>query len=227
MELKIELDLQALITSAVSAEKIQPLLDKAISNAIASAIQDATGYSSPFSKALKQQLSEAMPHGLSIDDVAKFQHVLNAAVTDAVRGENAATINAALLKAATVALPDVPARIKMSELLSEARDSFHLEENEAFYAKYEPSEYGGGHLYLDGDKDKREKYRSDIRLSFNKEGEVYSVHLDGKAITPKSMPNAVGSFDGLLLSMYVGRTSLEIDCDADDVESAASEQYND
>lgn len=227
MEIKIDLDLQGLIASAVSAEKIQPLLDKAISNAIASAIQDATGYSSPFSKALKQQLSEALPHGLSIDDVAKFQHVLNAAVTDAVRGENAATINAALLKAATVVLPNVPASIKLSELLSDARASFHIEENEAFYAKYEPSEYGGGHLYLDGNEDTREKYRADIRLAFTKEGEVYSLHLDGKAVTPKSRPDAVGSFDGTLLSMYVGRTSLEIDCDADDVERAAAEQYND
>lgn len=226
MEIKIELNLPELVASAVSAEKIQPLLDKAISDAITSAIRDATGYNSPFSKALKQQLTDAMPHGLSIDDVAKFGYVLNAAITDAVHGANTATIQAALRQAATAALPDVPSRIKLSELLKEARDAFRKEEHEAFYAHFEPSDYGGGWLYLDDDGDTKEKYRADIRLAFNKEGEVYALRLDGQHITPKSMPQVIGSFEGILMSMYVGRTSLEVDLDADDVEYAAAEKFD-
>lgn len=223
MEIKIELDLPALIASAVSAEKIQPILDKAVSQAITEAIRDATGYNSPFSKALKQQLTDAMPHGLSIDDVAKFGHVLSAAITDAVHGENTNTIQAALRKAATAVLPDVPSRIKLSELLEEARGGFHKDKHEAFYAHLEPSDYGGGWLYLDEDENTREKYRSDIRIAFTKEGEIYSLRLDGQQITPKSTPNVVGRFEGILLSMYVGRTSLEVDQDADEVEYAAAE----
>lgn len=222
MEIKIELNLPELIASAVSAEKIQPILDKAVSQAITDAIREATGYNSPFSKALKQQLTDAMPHGLSIDDVAKFGHVLNAAITDAVHGENTNTIQAALRKAATAVLPDVPSRIKLSELLAAARNGFHKEEHEALYAHLELSEYGGGWLYLDDDGSTREKYRADIRIAFTKEGEVYSLRLDGQQITPKSTPAVVGGFEGILLSMYVGRTSLEIDQDADEVEYAAS-----
>jgi hypothetical protein len=224
MEIKIELNLPELIASSVSAEKIQPILDKAISQAIADAIREATGYNSPFSKALKQQLAEAMPHGLSIDDVAKFGHVFNAAITDAVHGQNTETIQAALRKAATAALPDVPSRIKLSELLKEARDGLHKEEYEAFYAHLELSEYGGGWLSLDKDANTRSEYRAGIRLSFTKEGEVYSLRLDGQQITPKSMPHVIGRFEGLLLSMYVGRTSLEVDQDPDEVEYAAAEQ---
>lgn len=223
MEIKIDLNFPELIASAVSAEKIQPILDKAVSQAITGAIREATGYNSPFSKALKQQLTDAMPHGLSIDDVAKFGHVLNAAITDAVHGENTATIQAALRKAATAALPDVPSRIKLSELLKEARDGFHKEEHESFYAHLELSDYGGGWLYLDDDGDTREKYRADIEIAFTKEGEVYSLRLDGQQITPKSTPTVITRFEGILLSMYVGRTSLEVDQDADEVEYAADE----
>jgi hypothetical protein len=224
MEIKIELNLPELIASAVSAERILPILDKAISDAITSAIRDATGYNSPFSKALKQQLTEAMPHGLSIDDVAKFGHVLNAAITDAVHRENASTIQAALRSAAMAVLPDVPSRIKLSELLKDARTAFRKEEYEAFYAHLELSDYGGGWLYLDDDSNTRDKYRSDTRIAFNKEGEVYAIKLDGQHITPKSMPQVIGSFEGVLLSMYVGRTSLDVDMDADEVEYAAAEQ---
>lgn len=226
MEIKIELNLPELIASAVSAERIQPILDKAISQAITDAIREATGYNSPFSKALKQQLTEAMPHGLSIDDVAKFGHVLNAAITDAVHGENANTIQVALRKAASAAFPEVPSRIKLSELLAKAREAFRKEEHESFYAHLECSDYGGGWLYLDDDGDTKEKYRAEIRLAFNKEGEVYALRLDGQHITPKSIPQVIGSFEGILLSMYVGRTSLEADLDADEVEYAAAEHVD-
>ena len=227
MEIKIELDLPSIISAAVSAERVQPLIEKAIAEAVKSAISDATGYNSNFRKDLTKQLSDAMPHGLAIDDCAKFQQMLNAAVTAAVQGENAQVIQAAMRTAAKSVMPDVPARIKLSELMVEARSGFHKEKHESFYALLELSESGGGTLFLDNDESTREKYRADMRISFNKAGEVYALHLDGRDITPKSTPVAVGSFNGLLLSMYVGRTTIDLDCDEADVESDASEQYDD
>lgn len=226
MEIKIELDLPTIIGAAVSAERVQPLIDKAIAEVIKDAISDATGYRSAFREELKKQLAEAMPKGLGIDDCAKFQYMLNAAVTDAVQSENAQVIKVAMSKAAKAVMPDVPAIIKLSQLVEKARSSFHKEKYEAFYALLEMSEYGGGTLFLDSSEDTREKYRADMRISFNEEGEVYALHLDGRDITPKSAPDVTGSFDGLLLSMYVGRTSLELDCDERDVKSSAAEQYD-
>jgi hypothetical protein len=221
MEIKIDLDLPAIIGAAVAAERIQPIVDKAIAEAIKDAINDATGYRSAFREELRRQLKEAMPHGLSIDDCAKFQHVLNQAVSEAVHGENANAMKAAMLAATKAVIPDVPERIKLSELMDDARSGFHKEDHESFYAHLKLWEYGGGWLSLDSNEDCNSEYRASVRIAFNAEGEVYSLKLDGRDITPKSMPDAVGRFDGLLLSMYVGRTSLEQDIDADDVESAA------
>lgn len=226
MEIKIDLDLPRIISQAVSAERIQPIVEKAIAAAVDSAIRDATDYSSPFREALKTQLKDAMPHGLAIDDVAKFQHMANAAVTDAVKGANAESIKTAIAQGLKSAIPVVPERIKLSELLEEARGAFHKEKHEAFYAHYQPSEYGGAWLSLDSDESKSSEYRADIRIAFNAKGEAYSLKLDGRDITPKSVPDAVGRFDGLLLSLYVGRSSIELDMDADEVESAAGEQWD-
>lgn len=226
MQISIELDLPSIISQSVSAERIQPILDKAIAEAVTSAIRDATGYSSPFRKALDIQLKDALPHGLCIDDVAKFQHMANAAVVNAVHGANAATIQAALTKALSKVLPDVPASIKLSELMQKAREGFSKETHEAFYALYEPSGYGGGRLFLDSDEGTSDKYRADMCLTFNKKGEVYRLKLDGCDITPSSAPNAMGDFDGLLLALYVGRTTIEIDLDPDEVESAAEAEYD-
>ena len=221
MKIDITLDMQSIISGAVSTDRLRPIVDKAISEAIKSAIDDATGYRSEFRVAIKKQLEQAMPHGLGVDDVARFQYVLNTALTEGVHGANNETIQTALRKAAHAAIPDVPARITLTDLMEEARSGLHKEDHEAFYANLEISSYGGGWLALDSDENCRNKYAASIRISFNKEGEVYALKMDGKDIMPKSTPNVVGGFDALLMGMYVGRTALAIDLDDDDVETAA------
>ena len=226
MEIKIDLDLPSIIAQAVSAERIQPIVDKAIAEAVSSAVRSATDYSSPFRKALETQLKEAMPHGLAIDDMAKFQYMTNAAVSDAVKGANSDTIKNAIAQGIKAAIPEMPERIKLSELVTAARSEFHKDAHEAFYAHYEPSEYGGGWLSLDSDESTKSKYGAGIRLGFNSKGEVFSLRLDGIDITPKYVPDAAGRFEGMLLSLYVGRSSIELDLSEGDAESLAGEQWD-
>jgi hypothetical protein len=239
MEIKIELDLPGIIAQSCAAERLQPLIDKAIADALRSAIEEATGYRSDFRKTLTTQLVEAMPHGLGVSDVAKFQHVLNAAVTKHVHGANAATVETAFDKLMQDVLPEVPEVVKLSELVKLARAGFHKEQHEAFYAYWEPCNYGdGGWLYLDSDERPKQgygstsrsredmKYSAEHRLAVNKEGDVYALRLDGKDLMPQSRPNVIGSFDATLMAMYVGRTRIEIDCDDDDVYSESQEQYD-
>ena len=239
MNITIALDLPGIIAQACAAERLQPLIDKAISEALKSAIDDATGYRSEFRKTMAAQLAEALPHGLRAEDVAKFQQVLNLAVTQHVHDANAATVQTALDKMVRDVMPDVPAVVKLSEFMQEARDGLHKEDREAFYAYWEPSPLGGGWLYLDDDehpgrggygaktRDREDmKYSADYRIAVNKDGEVYALRLDGKDLTPKSLPDVVGSLHATLMAMYVGRTRLEIDCDDDDVRSVAEAQYD-
>lgn len=239
MNITITLDLPGIIAQACAAERLQPLIDKAISEALKSAIGDATGYNSEFRKTMAAQLAEALPHGLGADDVAKFQQVLNLTVTRHVHDANAATVQTALDKMMHDVMPDVPAVVKLSDFVADARAGLHKEQHEAFYAYWEPSPHGGGWLYLDDDenpghsgygsktRDREDmKYSADYRIAVNNHGEVYALRLDGKEVTPKSRPDVVGSFEATLMAMYVGRTRLEIDCDDDDVRSVAEAQYD-
>ena len=228
MKIEINLNIEGAINNALAPEKLTPLLESAVNAAIKSAIEDATGYRSEFRKALEAQLKEVMPHGLGVSDVAKFQHVLNAAMNKLVDAANNEAVKAAMEKAVKSVMPDVPAKIKMSDLIKAARDGFHKEDHEAFYANYRESEYGGGGwLALDANEDCRSAHSADIRLSITKEGEVYSLKFNGEQVTPNSLPNAIGYMDSLLLSMYVGRTSIEMDIDADDIEHFARDQTSD
>lgn len=220
MEIKINIDIQQIISEAVSSDVVSSMVAKAMVKAMEDAIREATGYGSEFSKTLKKQLIEALPHGLNLDDIAKFSHVLNSEIEKAIQGENNKTIQAALRQAVAHVVPETPSRIKLTELMKLARDGFHIEEGESFYAKMR-SAYGGGTLYLDKDHAIKDRYRASIKLSFNEEGLVYALRLDGKDVMPNSNVQIIGKFEAILLSMYVGKTSLELDMDESDVEDAA------
>lgn len=240
MKLEITIDIETAINNALRPEALQPILDKHITTAIDTAIRSATGYQSQFSKALEEQIKAALPHGLHISDVAKFQQVLNAAMNRTVQSCNEGAVRVALERAVQSVMPDVPPVLKLSELLKEARHGFHKGEQEEFYAHYEPSTHGdGGWLYLDENERpgsslyaRPPQYRADLkysakhRLAINGTGDVYTLRLDGTDITPASLPDVIGRFKSLLLAMYVGRTRLEIDIDADDVEAASRAQYD-
>ena len=222
---------------SLAPDRLAPILDKHITEAITSAVRDATDYNSEFRKSLKEQMKQALPHGLGMDDMVKFQHVLNASLRSVLQGANEDTITAALKQCADEVMPDVPAELKLSKLLEEAREGFSKERHEPFYAFWDPSDYGGGNLYLDREErpskgyrghGSREsvKYNAEFNLAVNKEGEVYAMKLRGQDLTPSSRPTVITRYDSLLMAMYVGRTKLIVDMDDDEVESASGEQFD-
>lgn len=227
MQFNFEIDLQAIVNKTMAPENIAPVLEAAIAKAFKSAVDDATGYRSEFSEKLKAQLKDALPSGLGIDDVAKFQHVLNAEATKAVQGMNAETVRAAMAEVVSKVMPDVPQRVKLSELLTMARDGFHKEKHEAFYAHYDPSPYGHGYLALDSNEDCSSPYSANFRLQFNEEGEVYALKFDGVDMTPTKTPTVITEIESVMMCLYTGRTTLEIDIDEDDVRDAAQGSYED
>lgn len=237
MDLAIKIDIEAAISAALAPEKLAPILDKHINEAITSAVRDATGYSSEFRNGLKEQMVQALPHGLAIDDVVKFQHVLNVSLRNVMVAANEESVAAALRACVQEVMPDVPTELKVSQLLDEARTGFHKEKHDAFYALWDQSEYGGGTLYLDseempsrgyGTSGRREsvKYNAQISIAVNKEGEAYCMKLRGENVTPASRPTVITRLDSILMAMYVGRTKLIVDMDENDVENASGPQYD-
>jgi hypothetical protein len=229
VQFTFDIDLQAIVDKTMAPENIAPVLEAAIAKAFKSAVDDATGYRSELQEKMKEQLKLALPHGLGIDDVAKFQHVLNAQVTQAVGNLNAEAVRAAMAKVVDKVLPDIPARVKLSELMEMARDGFHKEKHEAFFAELSHGHFGGDHWYLafDSDENCRGEYSASFRLSVNKDGEVYSMKFDGVDLTPAKTPSVISKFESVLMCLYTGRTTLEKDMDEDDVKSEAEANHDD
>ena len=237
MKIEINLAIEEAIQKAVNAEVLGPVVEKAVFGAVKSAIEDATGYSSEFRKTMAAQLKEALPHGLGVDETAKFQFILNNAMQALIRETNTDTVTVAMSNAVKAVLPEVSKTIKVTELMEMARDSFLKEKHEAFYAHFEESEYGGGTLFLDSEERPGSSYRSHrdstdlrhsarYRIAFNTEGECYSMRMDGTDLTMTKIPHAISHFDSALLALYVGKSVIDLDCDDGDVHALAEAQYD-
>lgn len=231
MQFTFDIDLQSIVDKTMAPENIAPVLEAAITKAFKCAVEEATGYRSDFRTKLESQLKEALPHGLGIDDVAKFQHVLNSVINTTVHGANAESVRVALSSAAKNVMPEVPISMTLTELLERAREGFHKEKHEAFFAEMEVSDYGSTYIYLDSDENPgnsymRGKNSASICLSPNRDGEVYAMKFDGIDMTPTKTPNVIGKFDAVLMCLYTGRTRLIVDIDEDDVKAAAEADYD-
>ncbi|MDQ7745407.1 hypothetical protein [Hydrogenophaga pseudoflava] len=234
--MNITIDFEGALQRALQPETINPILDKHIGKAIGDAIEEATGWKSEFRKAVTEQLKAAIPHGLREDEAMKFAHILNAAIQKLVGDVNNASVSAAINRATSSLLPNIPERMKLSEFAATLRDGLHKERHEPFYAYMEATDYGTTYIYFDQEErpnsssrhTDREgmKYRADYRLAVDKDGRVYSLRFEGTNVTPASLPNVVGGFDATIMAFYVGRTTLEIDMDDDDLESLSAEQYD-
>lgn len=235
--MNITIDFEGALQRALQPETINPILDKHIGKAISDSIDEATGYRSEFRKAVTEQLKESLPHGLRSDDAMKFANILNAAIQKMVGEANNASVSAAINRATSSLLPNVPERMKLSAFAKTLRSGLHKEEREAFYAYMETSDYGTTYIYFDQyekpgsggrgyDERSDMRHRADYRLAVDKEGRVYSLRFESKNVTPASLPNVIGEFDATIMAFYVGRTTLEIDMDDGDLESLSAEQYD-
>ncbi len=221
MQFTIEIDIQGIVANATSHERIQPLLDKAITEALRQSIDEATGYRSEFRKELTAQLIEALPRGLSVDDAAKFQQVLNQTLSQAVQGENVAALQAAISKSMGEIIKKPPTTVKLSEFMETIRSGLHKEDHEEFFAQLEVTDYGFTYLSFDSDEKCQSWHGAEYRLGIMENGEVFSLKMCGVEVKRASLPNVIGEMNGLLMSMYVGRTTMQVDMDADDVADAA------
>lgn len=228
LNLSIDIDLESVLAKALSAEKLEPIINKYLAEAVTSAVESATGYRSEFRKKLAEQLISVLPHGLESGDVVKFQHILNKAMTDVVNCKNQDAVTLALEHAVKRVMPDSPTAVKMSELLKEARSYFGTEPTESFFAYYETDPSGEGWLYLDSDLTAgygnditAVKYRAKYQLAFNSTGRVDSLQLDNVEVS-NSYPAVVSMFETTLMAMYVGRTTLEVDMTPEEVIEAAA-----
>ena len=236
MKLELDLDIETILAEAVkeaiSPERIQNQINTHVNNAVENALDKALNRWSPFSKALEEQVKEAMPIGdyqvpryhdyiikavqesIAESQQEMAQRMVNERIKDLVGGE-------------------FPKEMKLSEMLK-----LFYDEMKPYDGHYNPTiivedcgrEYSNRHINIYMDRDSNKSMHScefQIRLhdSRDKQDEYYVWDFEHQDIKSSRYIGCKFNQEGVALNLYTGRTKIIIDTlDVDEIRSNWDEE---
>lgn len=208
---ELETAIVAAFTKMAETGAIEKIVAEKIAKTVDSILDDALRSYSDFGKQLKETINASLHvdmKGLSLtgynDIILK---IIKAKLDNSIEIVGAARIEKELEE--LLAAP--PAEIKLSELVEQLKNGRTGGDWYQCTCIVDwGSNDGWGRIYLDedGDKSKRD---CDHELAFTKDGEIYSISIDGRDPSKKLFIGPFYSFERSLFQMYVAKTKLIVD----------------
>lgn len=227
--MNIELNIEQVIANALSealnperlAEKIKVEAAKAADKAIEEAVN---GYRSEFPKTIKAAVEKMLPHELSLDGQANWNHAIGQYLSQRLAAMHDQRIEQAVKPMLDKVLATPPAELKVSELVEKAIEcwaedaSRERESNPTIIVEHSSGVVAGyWHLFMDK-ASHTSQYSCAVQIAVNDKGEVYGVKVDGKDPMKQRFAGPFFDFDAYLFQIYTGGTKLILDReDFDDV----------
>lgn len=200
---------------------IEKMLTEQLEKTIVGALESAFKTYSPFGKALSAHIESA----LQVD----FQHLhlerYHDFILKFIQGQLAANLTATAEKHLGERLSELlqppPAEITLSSVVAQfieyvSVDHRRDDDSEEIALFVEHTNYGFSHIYMDVKSDERQhgcRYQLDV-----KDGHVYSVKIDGDTPHNQIFLGPLYSFERTLFGLYMAKTKLIFDCDADSID---------
>lgn len=227
--MNIELNIEQVIANALSealnperlAEKIKAEATKAADEAIKEAVNS---YRSKFPKTIKAAVEKMLPHELSLDGQANWNHAISQYLSQRLAEMHDQRIEQAVKPMLDKVLATPPAELKVSELVKQAIEFWaedarreHESNPTIIVERSEGVVSGYWHLYIDP-ASHTSKYSCKVQLAVNDKGEVYGVRVDEQDLKKLRFAGPFFNFDAYLFQLYTGGTKLILDReDFDDV----------
>jgi hypothetical protein len=201
----------------LTGEKGKRVIEEAVGKAVESAVRDATGYGSEFSKKLKAAVCEKLKVPDGFDLPAYHDHVTKvvlAVVKDGMDKAVAAQVEARL----KAIIRPVPAEIKLSEIAAEYRKQRVAERDaggggdDSFTCRLTTADGGFHYLELDAERGKKE-YQCDVRIGVYG-GKMFSLQFGGRRIERELFVGPLYAFERFVFQLHAAGTRVEVDADA-------------
>jgi hypothetical protein len=206
----------------VSSGKFNQIIEDKVGETVKSVIDSALRSYSEFGKAL----SKAVEESLSIDKDKLALPGYNEIVLKIVKKKlehGIEIIGKEQLEKDMENLLSggIPKEIQVSKLVDEFNDwvreeSYRNDHDDRITFIAEKSEYGGGWIYLDGERD-RKKYECQFRLGYDSAGEIFSTTIAGKDADKNLFLGGLSGFERTLFRFYAAKTRIVMDTDEPDI----------
>lgn len=215
----MQIDITSLIADAaekvLAPENLAPKLEKALSEAIGSALDDAMGYRSEFRKMLNETMAKAMPGG--VDGVTKIGELVAQRVAALVSNAQDNALSQLIDKQLEDLIEPAPAELKLSQLMAELtkrwdRRDYDKPEGSAPTFIIERSSHGTTTLYADKNEGTDES-ECEFEICFTeKDSEILLMRVRGEQHNGRSHMITRRWNDELYLTrLFVGKTKFTLD----------------
>lgn len=209
------------VEKVLASGLVEKTLEESIGKCVESSLKGMTCQYSEFGKALQQQLAAALNCGTDLG-LPSHGHTLLQIVQRQVNETLNGHLYANVQKTLADLLETPPATIKLTELverfIEDNADSPCRDGSDRITLLVDHSDVVDGYRSVCLDPRKgQQKYGCAIRLSTNREGQVYSLQINGAKIEEKLFVGNLRHFEKFLFQLFVCKVPIEFDDDADDI----------
>lgn len=219
--MQINLNIEEIVTQSISAalapERLQAIIEKQVGEVADKAIKDVFSSYGDFSKTVSTAIKTLIPHELSLDGAARWNHAIGQHIAQRLQTVNDERIAQALNPMLDKLLATPPAEVKVSELVAKAVEYWgekYGERRDGHPTILIEKSLGGldGYwsLHLDEEEDKS-PYSCAIHLRVTGNGDVYSLHVNERDIKTMKFAGPFFNFEAYLFQLYTGGSKLVLD----------------
>lgn len=236
MELKLNIDLDTIITNAVnsalSPEAVQETIGGLAKSAVEKALESSLGYNSDFRNAIAEQIKAAMPVGDYA--IPRYHDYILKAVQEAVADTQQELAQRMIPEQVKKLVAfDPPKEIEITALLTilvEGFRDYNDERNHTFIAETSDSYNRRSiDIYAD-DQPHRDKYSCDFQIrlkEMERDSGLYEIWCLRDSDSTKDKRRFIScrfNSDALMLNLYTARTKIKVgDFDEFDIDELAQE----
>lgn len=227
-ELNIEATVQAAIEAALSPDVLRSKITDLVGKTVDQALSEQFRSYGEFGKVVQAALKTVVPHEVSIDGAARFDHTLKAAIERRLAAYNEQRMTEALQPMLDELLKVPPSEIKLTQLVGEAKgsweDNHRREGDEQMTVVIEPTSYGSRWIYMDP-RSNRDKYSCQVRLGvYEADGKMFGLKIEGTEVGKTLFAGDYYGFERTLFALFTRGAKLVIDVeDADELDTDYSE----
>jgi len=218
--MNITLDIESTVSAAISAAlnpdvlaaKINDLVGKTVDNVLADQFRPY----GEFGKVVAAAVKTVIPHAVSIDGAARFDHALKAAVERRLAAYNDERIGQVLGPMLDGLLEIPPAEIKLSKLVADAREAWsgdhRRDGDDSMSVVVGETSYGSRWIYMDP-RSGRDKYSCEVRIGVSDDGKIFGLNIEGQEVGKTLFAGDFYAFERDVFALYTRGSNLIVDVD--------------
>lgn len=215
-DLNIEATVRAAIEEALAPATLRQKVTDLVGGCVDRALSDQFKSYGKFGEVVASAIKATIPHEVSIDGAARFDHLLKAVIEKRLEAYNNERV-AQLMEPVFELLTPPPAEITLTKLVQDAvecwQDNYRRNGAQQPTVIVEKSEYGSRWIHMDPKADV-ERYACSVRIGVNDhDNKMFGLKLEGSEVGKTMFAGDFYGWERDIFALYTRGSKLVVDAE--------------